>query len=599
MPAAPDFVDLILRFERSGREYRVHDVAGGAASTLAIEDLQPWLTINPKKGFSVPLTLQEARATCERLSAVLFQYEIRARLTALRESSRAAGKRLRLQLELEGAEELDELPWELLATAESGGDLSILRWIPSLSSTRQPPSDGPLQILALVANPKDLSPFDVGQEWEVLDRALAGLQGQGRVALERLEEASEPGFQRALARRSFHVIHYVGCGRSNLQARHGSIFLEDQSRRSRAITAEHLAGLLEPHRTVRLAMFETGGIADPINPFAGTARILVRNGFDSVIAMRRRLGNAARMTFHQELYSSLADGSSIDRSVANARNALTRNSRKVEWDAPMVYTCRESSLVKSQDAPEGRRAVRDVSSRPGNEEPDAAPVGIQRPADPEIKRIASGESSPIPGSAGRTKILVLAASPDDLTRLRVDKELREIDDGLQRAKYRDRFQLMHRSAVRPLDLQQAMLDFEPQIVHFCGHGSGAEGLVLEDNNGLSRPVSSSALANLFRLFSHKLECVVLNSCHSEHQAEAISHHVPYVVGMKRGIGDQAAINFAIGFYRALGAGHSIDFAYQVGRSAIELEALPDHLIPVLLVKSKGAHGTSGADVSEL
>jgi hypothetical protein len=133
-----------------------------------------------------------------------------------------------------------------------------------------------------------------------------------------------------------------------------------------------------------------------------------------------------------------------------------------------------------------------------------------------------------------------------------------------------------------------MLDFEPRIVHFCGHGSGADGLILEDNNGFSRPVSSPALGNLFRLFSDKVQCVVLNSCHSEHQAEAISRHIPYVVGMKKAIGDQAAINFAIGFYRALGAGHSIQFAYETGRSAIELEALPDHLTPALLVRSDGA-----------
>ena len=123
------------------------------------------------------------------------------------------------------------------------------------------------------------------------------------------------------------------------------------------------------------------------------------------------------------------------------------------------------------------------------------------------------------------KILILAASPEGLARLRLGEEMRDIEEGLRRASYRDRFQIEQRSAVRPLDLQQAMLDFEPQIVHFCGHGAGAEGLILEDDNGQPSPVPSFALANLFGLFASQVECVVLNSCHSEHQANAISEHI--------------------------------------------------------------------------
>ena len=54
--------------------------------------------------------------------------------------------------------------------------------------------------------------------------------------------------------------------------------------------------------------------------------------------------------------------------------------------------------------------------------------------------------------------------------------------------------------------------------------------------------------------------------------------------MKKQIGDQAAINFAIGFYCALGAGRPVEFAYQMGCSAIELENLPGSLVPVLLAR---------------
>lgn len=95
------------------------------------------------------------------------------------------------------------------------------------------------------------------------------------------------------------------------------------------------------------------------------------------------------------------------------------------------------------------------------------------------------------------KILVLAANPKGTTPLRLDEEVREIGEGLLRARQREQFQLVQRSAVRPQDVQRAMLDEKPQIVHFSGHGAGEEGLVFEDEVGQSKLVAGEALAGLF------------------------------------------------------------------------------------------------------
>ena len=51
--------------------------------------------------------------------------------------------------------------------------------------------------------------------------------------------------------------------------------------------------------------------------------------------------------------------------------------------------------------------------------------------------------------------------------------------------------------------------------------------------------------------------------------------------MNKAIGDKASIEFAVGFYSALGAGESIEFAYQFGCSAIRLVGYSEHLTPVL------------------
>ncbi|MEM9007885.1 MAG: CHAT domain-containing protein [Cyanobacteria bacterium P01_F01_bin.86] len=131
------------------------------------------------------------------------------------------------------------------------------------------------------------------------------------------------------------------------------------------------------------------------------------------------------------------------------------------------------------------------------------------------------------------KILILAANPKDVTRRRLDEEARDIREGLERAKKRDEFEIVQRWAVRPRDLQRAMLDESPQIVHFTGHSDGAAGLVFEDEAGNAQLVTADALAKLFKLFKQDCDCVVLNGCYSLEQAAAIAEHIPYVIGMHR------------------------------------------------------------------
>ena len=173
------------------------------------------------------------------------------------------------------------------------------------------------------------------------------------------------------------------------------------------------------------------------------------------------------------------------------------------------------------------------------------------------------------------KILILSANPKDTSKLRLDEEVQEIEAGLERCKYREEFKIVSKWAVRPDTLRQALLDHEPVIVHFCGHGAGVDGLALENKSGDMQLVSTSSLGGLFKLFEGKIKCVVLNACYSEAQSGAIHEHVDCVVGMNQAIGDKAAIQFAKGFYDALGAGRSYDDAFAFGCNAINLEEIPE------------------------
>ncbi len=179
------------------------------------------------------------------------------------------------------------------------------------------------------------------------------------------------------------------------------------------------------------------------------------------------------------------------------------------------------------------------------------------------------------------KILFLGASPINEVRLRIDEEQRDIEKGLRLATLRDQFELKSQWAVTTKTLQQAILDENPVIVHFSGHGD-TKGIAVEDSLGNMKLIENDAIGSLFELFSDNIKCVILNSCYSESQAKEIAKHIPYVIGMKSSVNDKAAIAFAVGFYTALGAGKDIQFAHKMGTVAIKLEGISGSDIPVLL-----------------
>ena len=188
------------------------------------------------------------------------------------------------------------------------------------------------------------------------------------------------------------------------------------------------------------------------------------------------------------------------------------------------------------------------------------------------------------------KVLILTANPSNTEQapLKLDAEVREIEEALRRSQFRDYFEVETAPALRPQDLQRELLDHRPQIVHFSGHGTKTRGLVLEDDAGEMKFVSTDALEMLFgALTKNPIQCVLFNACHSEEQAYAIHRFVDCVIGMKQAINDQVAIDFAVRFYDALGAGSSYGEAFDNGCAAIALEGSSQFSIPQLIGGRQG------------
>lgn len=186
----------------------------------------------------------------------------------------------------------------------------------------------------------------------------------------------------------------------------------------------------------------------------------------------------------------------------------------------------------------------------------------------------------------KVKILFLAANPKNSERLAIDEEAREIKEKISLSRRRDKIEIQTSWAIRPNDLQQELLETEPNIVHFSGHGGGRNGIVLHSGSPNKKSlVSSEALSDLFKVLKDNIRIVVLNACYSEEQAKAIVKEIDFVVGMADSIGDDAARVFAAAFYRGLAFGKSVQKAFDLGLNELKIMNLKDDQdIPVLLVR---------------
>ena len=115
-------------------------------------------------------------------------------------------------------------------------------------------------------------------------------------------------------------------------------------------------------------------------------------------------------------------------------------------------------------------------------------------------------------------ILFLAANPKGTAQLDLEKEVEVVQQELTRLQRHEQFIFKVQRATTLEGVRHALLDHQPQIIHFSGHGAGQFGIMLENEAGESQLVSGETLANFFEPFAARIECVILNACFSALQA---------------------------------------------------------------------------------
>jgi hypothetical protein len=193
--------------------------------------------------------------------------------------------------------------------------------------------------------------------------------------------------------------------------------------------------------------------------------------------------------------------------------------------------------------------------------------------------------------ASKTKILFLAANAVDTGRLRLDEEIREIEQKLRSCPNANSIEVISQWAVRPRDIMEVLMRYCPTVVHFSGHAVNTNEIIFEDEDGKSKPVEVVKLVNMLSVFKDSIRLVVLNACFSNAGSADLSKDIEYIVGTASALGDKAAIKFATSFYQALGFGYSVQTAFELAKYQITIEGVCDAEIFNLLIRE-------GVDTSE-
>lgn len=189
-------------------------------------------------------------------------------------------------------------------------------------------------------------------------------------------------------------------------------------------------------------------------------------------------------------------------------------------------------------------------------------------------------------------ILFMASNPTDTNGLRLDEEVRSIQEQIRLSEHRDSINFESRWAVRSSDIFQAINETNPTIIHFSGHGASNGDLVLQNPDGSAKCVPKEAIAAAISTASDSVRLVVFNACFSEEQAKSVVSHVEAAIGMNDSVFDETARVFAAQLYSSIGFGHSVGKAFRQAIAAIMLEGISGDNIPQLFTRD-------GTDSEEL
>lgn len=185
-----------------------------------------------------------------------------------------------------------------------------------------------------------------------------------------------------------------------------------------------------------------------------------------------------------------------------------------------------------------------------------------------------------PSNSTAITVLLLSTSPSGQARLRVDIEFRAIIDRIRATRFRELFRFVQVQAARFEDLQTALLEHQPHVLHMSSHGNADGSLQFEAATPEAGRISKTRLLRLLKTLRDNLRLVIVNACHSHALASDIPPNIDLAIGMLDSVPDEVAIGFSVAFYEALGYGRTVENAFDIAIANLD-ETLGDDKLPVM------------------
>lgn len=240
-----------------------------------------------------------------------------------------------------------------------------------------------------------------------------------------------------------------------------------------------------------------------------------------------------------------------------ARAAAAREDRK-EREAQR----REDDRARRQAAETERSRRREESARAAREAARERDVGQLRSRTDELE--AQLRAARLAAPAEICVLFIAGTIEGGDEPLRLDREIREIDHKLRASEYRDQVRFEQIQATQIRDILDALNRYDPDIVHFSGHGDH-DVLLFEGPDGRPHELRDDQLALLVQAARKPIRLIVFNACLSADQAALATDYVDAAIGMAEPIADDTAKVFAGQFYGSLASGNSVASAFDQAR----------------------------------
>lgn len=264
---------------------------------------------------------------------------------------------VRIRLRFDAAPELAALPWEYLYKKQNFLSLRdatpIVRHLDHPDPPQGPRLQPPVNVLLAVS--KGGPPLDVDREIGLIKEALTSLE-----AKRLFNVVAVPATRAALANemngnKQHHVLHFMGHSGFEGAGTARKAFLQLDDGR---VDAAFFTDRLDP-TALRLAVLNScNGARSVDDGFSALAHGFVSWGVMAVVAMQLKISDTAAKDFSRGLYGGIAEGWSVEASVARGRKEiLGATSNPTEWGTPVLFTRGRESILFSFDLSSEQQAA--------------------------------------------------------------------------------------------------------------------------------------------------------------------------------------------------------------------------------------------------